>query len=387
MRKITLFLFALCLLVGVNTLYAQLPKYDHVIIVMEENYSYVQIIGTTNAPVLTALSKTKYTANFTNSYGNTHPSEPNYLELFSGSNQGVTTDIVGPASGAPFNDCNMGSSLIAAGYSFIGYAESQPSVGWTSGTSGNYYTKHCPWINWMVGATSDSIPVNSDLPFSSFPDSLHYSKLPTVSWVIPNIVDDMHNPTGSSTAIQNGDAWFKKNIMPLVRWAVTHNTLVITTWDEDDNLHSNNIATLFSGSNINGGTYSTPTFTHYDVLRTIEDMYGLPYCGSSSTAADITGMWNITTGITAEPTITNNVAIWPVPAKSQLNMKISVSTADKVHINICDITGRVIKEENADLKSGDNAIDLNIEGFANGIYFVNVNSTSLNVCKKFVVQN
>src|ERR1700739_1121046 len=131
MKKITLLAFLLY--AYANCLQAQLPKYDHVIIIMEENWSYAQTIGGTNAPTLTALSKTAYTANFTQSYGNTHPSEPNYLELFSGTLHGVTTDIVGPASNAPFNDCNMGSSLISAGYTFIGYAESQPSAGWYSG--------------------------------------------------------------------------------------------------------------------------------------------------------------------------------------------------------------------------------------------------------------
>lgn len=364
-----------------------IPKFDHVVIVMEENYAYSQIIGSSYAPTFTALSKTSYTANFTQAYANGHPSEPNYIELFSGSNQGVTSDLTGPAPKAPFNDCNMGSSLIAAGYTFIGYAESQPAAGWTSSNSGNYATKHCPWINWMVGATSDSIPVNSDLPYTSFPDSLHYSNLPTVSWVIPNLVDDMHNPSTASTAISNGDTWFKKNMMPLVRWAVNHNTLVIVSWDEDDGLHNNNIAVLFSGANIKGGSYSTPKFSHYGVLRTIEDMYSLPYCDSSAYVSDITGVWINPTGIASEQARSNDVKIWPVPAKNFLNMNITVSCADKTDVRICDITGRTLKEEYMDVKPGSNTLGIGINNFANGIYFLSVKGAAINVCKKFVVQN
>lgn len=387
MKKIILSLTAFFAVLSSNYLKAQIPVYDHVIIVMEENYSYAQIIGSKYAPTITALSKTSYTANFTNSYGNLHPSEPNYLELFSGTNHGITSDLTGPAPKAPFNDCNMGSSLIAAGYTFIGYAESQPSIGWTSANSGNYATKHCPWINWMVGATSDSIPINSDMPYSYFPDSLHYSSLPTVSWIIPNLADDMHNPALSNTGISNGDTWFKANIMPLIRWAVTHNTLVITTWDEDDGTHSNNIPTLFSGANIKGGNYSTPKFNHHGVLRTIETMYKLPYCDSSAFVSDITGIWTVATGMANETTITNDITIWPVPAKGALNMNIMASTSDKAHLAICDITGRVIKEQDVELKAGNNTMNIGISNFANGIYFVSVKGGSFEVCKKFVVQN
>ena len=387
MKKIILSLATISSILCAGKLQAQIPVFDHVIIVMEENYSYAQIIGSKYAPTITALSKTTYTANFTKAYANTHPSEPNYIALFSGSEQGVTTDLTGPAPKAPFNDCNMGSSLIAAGYTFIGYAEDQPAIGWTNSNSGNYATKHCPWINWMVGATADSIPVNSDLSYTSFPDSLHYSSLPTVSWIIPNLADDMHNPVSSNTGISNGDTWFKANIMPLIRWAVKHNTLVITSWDEDDGTHSNNIPVLFSGANVKGGNYSTPKFNHYGVLRTIETMYKLPYCDSSSLVSDITGIWTVATGITNETEITNDISIWPVPARGQLNMNITTNSTDKAHLAICDITGRVIKEQDIEVKTGNNSMNISISNFANGIYFVSVKGGSFEVCKKFVVQN
>src|SRR6185312_4666541 len=271
MKKITSCIAMTLGLALSNYLAAQVPvKPDHVILVIEENYAYSEIIGSSYAPTFTALSKQTTTVNFTQDYAETHPSEPNYLCLFSGSQQGVTIDITGPAPKAPFNDCNVGSSLISAGYSFIGYAESQPSVGWYKTNSGNYYTKHCPWINWMHG-TKDTIPVTSDQPFSAFPDSNHYSNLPTFAWVTPNIVDDMHNPSGvPSIAIPNADTWFKTNIMPLVRWASnpTNNTLVIVICDEDDGTKNNNIMLLFCSGLVKGGNNATK-LDHFDVLKTI----------------------------------------------------------------------------------------------------------------------
>jgi hypothetical protein len=375
-----------------NTTAQSIPKFDHVIFVLEENYSYSDIIGSSYAPTFTALSQASYTANFTQAYAITHPSEPNYLDLFSGSNQGVTTDLSGPAPTAPFNDCNLGSLVIQGGYTFIGYSEDQPSLGWTAGDVGDYYTKHCPWINWIGYNTNpDTIPIKSDVPYSYangyttgpiFPDSNNYSTLPTVSWVIPNSIDDMHDGYPPAS-IQNGDGWYKTNMMPLVRWAVTHNSLVITIWDEDDELHSNNIPCLFSGANVIGGSYSAPKFNHYDVLRTIEDMYGLaPLCGSSATGTDITNIW---TGIPTIQGIKNDVSVWPVPAKDELNVKITSASASKANVDLYDVTGRKIEEMPTELVPGENNVAINTSGVANGVYFLNIIGDKINVSKKITV--
>jgi hypothetical protein len=393
MKKITLLLVVFCIVAKINNTVAQsIPKYDHVVFVLEENYAYSDIIGSSYAPTFTALSKTSYTANFSQAYAITHPSEPNYLDLFSGSNQGVTADLSGPAPTAPFNNCNLGSSLIQAGYTFIGYAEGQPSLGWTAGDVGYYYTKHCPWINWIGYNThKDTIPLTSDVPYAYsgsyttgpiFPDSNNYSTLPTVSWVIPNSVDDMHDGF-PPTSIQNGDSWYKTNMMPLVRWAVNHNTLVITIWDEDDQLHSNNIPCLFSGPNIIPGTYSTPKFNHYDVLRTIENMYGLDsLCGASKTGTVITNIW---TGIPTIQSIKNNVSVWPVPAKDELNVKITSASASKASIDLYDVTGKKIEEMPAALVPGDNNVTINTSDIVNGVYFLNIVGDKINVSKKISI--
>ena len=64
------------------------PRPDHVVIVIEENHSYGEIIGSSFAPYINSLATRG--ALFTQSYAITHPSQPNYLDLFSGSNQGVS---------------------------------------------------------------------------------------------------------------------------------------------------------------------------------------------------------------------------------------------------------------------------------------------------------
>ena len=68
----------------------QLPRPDHIVIVIEENKSYKQIIGNQDAPYINHLANEG--AMFTNSFAVSHPSQPNYLALFSGSTYGVQDD-------------------------------------------------------------------------------------------------------------------------------------------------------------------------------------------------------------------------------------------------------------------------------------------------------
>src|SRR5436853_7889819 len=93
---------------------SSVPRPDHIVIVMEENHSYSEIIGSSAAPYINSLAQQG--ASFTNSHAVTHPSEPNYLAFFSGSAQGVTDDNCGYSFGGP----DLGSELIAAGLAFGG---------------------------------------------------------------------------------------------------------------------------------------------------------------------------------------------------------------------------------------------------------------------------
>src|SRR5438093_9538625 len=131
---------------------AQLPTPDHVVIVIEENTAARNIIGNANAPYINSLAGSG--ANLTNFYAITHPSEPNYLHLFSGSAQGVTDDSTPWA--LPFATANLATELINRGYTFGGYSETLPSIGFTGDSyttvvdQNQYVRKHNPWVNWQA---------------------------------------------------------------------------------------------------------------------------------------------------------------------------------------------------------------------------------------------
>ncbi|MEO8854592.1 MAG: alkaline phosphatase family protein [Ginsengibacter sp.] len=251
---------------------------DHIVIVIEENHGYDQIVGSDSAPYINQLIAES--AVFTDAHGVTHPSQPNYLAFFSGTTQGITGDQCLKDS-TPFTTPNLGAALIKNGYTFKGYAQTMPSAGYrecvyqTSMLTDQtlFGRKHCPWINWQ-GTKENNFPDSLSLPMTSFPKN--FDDLPTVSFAIPDMDHDMHNigTPGDSAAIVRGDKWLKENLSAYVDWAKTHNSLLILTYDEDQFTAQNHILTLIAGANIKAGKYSEK-INHYSVLKTLEAMYGL----------------------------------------------------------------------------------------------------------------
>jgi len=250
------------------------PRPDHVVIVIEENRAYSEVIGSSSAPYINSLASQG--AVLTNSHAVTHPSEPNYLALFAGSTFGLSDD----SCPHTFTSANLAQELIKAEGSFGGYSEDSPSVGYTGCSYTNYARKHNPWVNFT------NVPSSANMPLTKFPTNpANYRSLPTISIVVPNLQNDMHD--GS---IGQGDTWLKSHIDGYVKWAKTNKSLLIVTWDEDDNSNANQIPTIFVGPMVKTGNYGVKV-NHYNVLRTLEAMYRLPYANQSASVATITNIW------------------------------------------------------------------------------------------------
>jgi len=280
-KKIVITLFTVAILVSCVKQRTPIPAQpDHIVIVILENHAYSQIIGSSSAPYINSLASDPASANFKSSYAIEHPSQPNYLDLYSGVNQGITNNFL--PTNWPFTTANLGRQLKDAGKTFVTYSEDLPSVGYEGASYNSYARKHNPAANWQ-GTGINQIPATTNQPFTAFPTD--YTQLPTVCFVIPNQNHDMHN--GSDPAkITVGDTWVKDHLDNYVQWAKTHNSLFILTFDEDDKSDSNHITTIFTGSMVKGGNYSTK-ISHYSVLRTIEQMYNLPFIANAATAITI----------------------------------------------------------------------------------------------------
>ena len=248
---------------------SRLPRPDHVVVVVLENHSYSEILDGSQAPFIVSLAAGG--AVFTQSSAVTHPSQPNYLALFSGSTQGITDD----SCPHTLTTLNLASELAGARYSFAGYSEGLPQPGFTGCSSGRYARKHNPWVNFT------NVPASANLPLTAFPGD--YASLPTVSFVIPDLEHDMHDGT-----IAQADQWLSGHLGGYAAWAPAHRSLLIMTVDEDDYTADNHIATVVAGAFVRAGRYSEQ-IDHYRVLRTLTDMYHLAPLGHTSA---ITAVWS-----------------------------------------------------------------------------------------------
>jgi phospholipase C len=259
-----------------------LPKPEHIVIVILENHSYKAITESKAAPYINRLAKEG--ALFSQSYALTNPSQPNYIMLFSGSQQGVYLNST--PQNTPFTTENLGAALLKKGFSFTGYSEDLPEVGFKGDRSGYYVRKHNPWVNWQ-GSCENCLPAISNQPFKNFPAD--FNNLPTVSFVVPNLLNDMHDGIDSKR-ISLADKWVKQNLRDYIRWTENNNSLLIITFDEDDYFNNNKITTIFYGEPVKQGIYGKK-INHYSILRTIEDIYGLPYAGESAKVEPVTDCW------------------------------------------------------------------------------------------------
>jgi hypothetical protein len=235
--------------------------YDHIVVVVEENRGYSDIIGSADAPYLNSLAASGMS--FTDFRGEAHPSQANYLALFSGSTQGVTDDNSVFFPSTP----TLAGELLRAGYTFTGYAEA-PKTGY-----------HDPWEQF-----GESQNLGKD--FSQFPTD--FTQLPTVSFVIPNVDNDMHDGT-----VARADQWLSTNLGAYADWARTHNSLLVVTWDEDDGSSTNRIPTIIVGAGV-AARQNNQTVNHYSLLHTIENTYGLPGLTSNDINAPLLNLGSVT---------------------------------------------------------------------------------------------
>jgi phosphatidylinositol-3-phosphatase len=252
------------------------PAIKHITVVVMENYNYEEVLGSSQAPFINSFAAAS--ALFTNSEAITHPSEPNYLALFSGSTQGDTTDDC-PLS---YSAANLATELSAKHLTFAGYAEDYPSANPyaceydpSPYASGYYYMrKHVPWTDFTNFPTSE---------FHAYTDSAPQLSA-QVTFITPNMCDDMHD-----CPISSGDAWASKNLPAIESWDNANDGLLILTFDEGDNSPTNHILTVFAGPMVASGQYGQ-SINHYSIVRFIEKNFGLPYLGGAASQSDITGV-------------------------------------------------------------------------------------------------
>jgi hypothetical protein len=321
-------------------------KLDHAFVIMLENHSEHGVIGDPNAPYMTSLAATYGQA--TNYYGVTHPSEPNYIALMSGSNWDTNTDD--PAN--RFDHTNLVDTLEAAGKSWGAYLEAMPSVGylgdyWPSSSNALYASKHNPFVL-FTDVRDNAARLQNVKPYTDLARDLNSRHAPQFVFIAPDQCNDMHGgvytavaghpetpcPYGSTNDDAN-DAALKQKADAFVKSAVatithsrawtTHSAIFIVAdegdytgntttggWDSpagccdspvlpagDPDISATWPGGLYGGGLVpaivvNGGhprhvVDDTP-YNHYSLLRTLEDAWRLPELGFTSDHRQVSTM-------------------------------------------------------------------------------------------------
>lgn len=290
MKKFLGFLLALFCLPAF--IHAQVASSKHVVIVVEENHSYSQIIGNSNLPYLNSLAA-KYSL-ATQYYANVHPSIGNYFMLTTG--QIITND----AGHVPIVTAdNVVRRILTAGKTWKSYLESVPSIGYLGPDVFPYTRGHNP-ISYLTDVAKSSVQRLHLVPFTQFPKDLANNVLPNYSFIVPNQQHNGHNcppgisPCSDSLILRTLDSWLKNNIGPLLNNAeFRQDGILIIVFDEGretDTAHGGgHIATVVVGPKVRKAFRSTHFYQHQNVLRTALDALGIHhYPGKSATAADIT---------------------------------------------------------------------------------------------------
>ena len=268
--------------------------FDRVLIIVLENQNYTSAM---KDPFWTQLAQMG--ASLSNFQALMHPSYPNYLAMVAGSTFGVQSN-----DQVTLPDDNS-HRTIADFLDWKNYAEDYPSEPQPFlGDRGKYVRKHVPFLSFakiQQEGFGNVVSVSTKDPHNRFVADVEDFRsdpkkhpLPRYMFYSPNSDDDGHDPVlRPGRGLMKASTWlnkFLKESFPLDD--KMKGTLVIVTFDESGYFEkTERIYTVFLGDMVKPGVI-TKTYTHYSVLRTIEDNFGvLPLNSGDGHAEPITEVW------------------------------------------------------------------------------------------------
>ena len=227
-------------------------------------------------------SEGAYLSNF---YAVAHPSQPNYMALLSGTTDGIHGDAT-----VTVDRHHLGDLLEARGLRWKSYAEDYPGGCDLNAHIDHYVRRHEPFLNFR-NVQSDPARCASVVNARELQSDVASGTLPDFALYIP---DNLHN--GHDRGIASADRFMAATFGPLLHDPrFTTDLLFIVTFDEaEGQSDKNRIYTVLWGDAVRSGAVSDVVYTHYDLLRTVEDSFGLGTLGAHDADPDtraISGVW------------------------------------------------------------------------------------------------
>jgi phospholipase C len=318
----------LAVVVAVTSASASAPRKDlknfqHVWLVMMENTSEKSLIGNDNAPYINELADTVGLA--TNYYGITHPSQPNYVAITSGSTNGVAND-----NDTTVNATNIVDQLESHGKTWRDYQQSLSlcngnKLAHSCGGPGNqfYERKHNPFVSY-VDVASDPARMANVVDLDQLQSDLASGNAPDYSFIAPDQCHDMHgiadthaNPcdfSNEQSIISLGDTFLRglvNEITSSLAW--NGNSAIFVVWDESDftntppfnappfgfgdtsgccdaNPGGGHVLGLVISHSDHSARTSDVAYNHYSALTTIQDGWNLGCLANTCDTANVTPM-------------------------------------------------------------------------------------------------
>jgi len=267
-------------------------RYSHVFVIVFENSNYSDIIGGRDTPYTTRLSQACGSA--TRYFGLQRPSLPNYIALTSGGTQGVNDDR-GPSGNVAAD--NIFNQVKQSGREWRQYSSRMPSNCYMKDdppAPNAYYTAHHEPAPYYANIQADcrrwDVPLGTTSS-GALASDLDRNALPAFAWIGP--ADDGGNSSqGGEVDPKLGDPFLQAWVSRIVSSAAyrSGDTAILITWDEGDFNHSSgspdfmNVPAIVVAPSVRPGTQVSTRLTHYSLLRTAEEMLGLPLLGHAADA-------------------------------------------------------------------------------------------------------
>jgi len=258
-----------------------IPNFDHIGIIMFENKEFGSVIGNSLMPSYNKLAN-EYTL-LTQYYAVTHPSLPNYIALIGGDTFGIKSDCKDCFIDAP----SLPDLIESSGRTWKTYQEDMPQPCYL-GDSVSYFQKHNPFMYFDNIRLGSEPCQRSVVPLTALQADLEAGTLPNFMFIKPNICNDSHD-----CDLDISDAWLTNllgSLVPVLDSSGSTYVLFIM-FEEGQGNHSCCGLPAEAGGRVpvviysplarNGFDDSTP-YTHYSLLKTISEAWGLPYLGHAA---------------------------------------------------------------------------------------------------------
>jgi phospholipase C len=268
------------------------PDFAHIVVIVFENHEFDVVIGNDKMPNYNRLAQEN--SLLTQYYAITHPSLPNYIALFGGDTFGITSDCSQCFVNAP----SLADQIEASGRTWKAYLEDMPSPCYVGDTI-NYVQKHNPFIYFDPIRLDTPRCERSIVPLTELEADLSAGSLPNFVYIMPNICHSAHDAYFDPfCSLKVADTWLGDEVGKLQGYLEKSQEpyLIILTWDEGQGSHSccglpedagGRVATVLISPQAKSGFQDDTPYTHYSLLKTIENAWGLPYLGHAADANNV----------------------------------------------------------------------------------------------------